>query len=68
MDFRKQDAAFVEKLDPLQRYLVGEAYEAVDSFQPDGGANPLKEWCDTHGVTPFRHLTAEGGYVAYGRH
>ncbi|MCB0123547.1 MAG: phytanoyl-CoA dioxygenase family protein [Caldilineaceae bacterium] len=67
MDFRQQEPAFVEKLTPLERYLVGEAHEAVDGFQPDGGANPLKQWCDAHGVTPFRHLTAAGDYVAYGR-
>ena len=67
MDFRKQEEAFVEKLNPLERYLVGEAYDTVDGFQPDGGANPLKEWCEMHSIPPFRHLTEEGNYVAYGR-
>ncbi len=66
MDFRKQEPAFVENLNPLERYLVGEAYDDVDGFQPSGGANPLKEWCAEHGVPPFRHLRPEGTYVGYG--
>lgn len=62
MDFRKQAPEFVEKLTPLARYLVGEAYEDVDGFQPDGGTNPLKDWCAEHKVPPFRHLTPNGEY------
>lgn len=58
MDFRKQRDAFIEKLSPLQRFLVGEQYDDVKSFQPDGGANPLAAWCKEHGVPVARHATA----------
>ena len=67
MDFRKQEPEFVEKLTPLERYLVGEAYEEVDGFQPDGGTNPLKAWCEEHEIAPFRHLSEKGAYVPYRR-
>lgn len=67
MDFRKQEPAFVEKLTPLERYLVGEAYDDIKSFQPSGGQNPLKEWCETHDIPPFRHLRTDGEYAPYQR-
>lgn len=66
MDFRQQEPFFLDKLSPLERYLVGEAYEQVDSFQPSGGANPLKDWCEEQGIPPFRRLTPDGHYVGYG--
>ena len=56
MDFRRQDPAFVEKLSPLERFLVGEQYDDVVNFQPDGGANPLADWCRAHGVPIARHI------------
>ena len=56
MDFRRQDPAFVEKLSPLERFLVGEQYDDVVNFQPDGGANPLADWCRAHGVPTARHF------------
>ena len=56
MDFRRQDPAFVEKLSPLERFLVGEQYDDVGNFQPDGGANPLADWCRAHGVPTARHF------------
>ena len=56
MDFRRQDPVFVEKLSPLERFLVGEQYTDVVNFQPDGGANPLTEWCRAHGVPTARHF------------
>ena len=36
------------------------------AFNPDGGANPLKQWCEEHGVPPFRRLNPDGHYVGYG--
>ncbi|MDP6702839.1 MAG: hypothetical protein QGH25_24510, partial [Candidatus Latescibacteria bacterium] len=54
--FRRQDPAFVEKLSPLERFLVGEQYDDVVNFQPDGGANPLADWCRAHGVPTARHF------------
>jgi len=56
MDFRKQDAAFVERLTPLQRYLVGEQWDDEVNFQPNGGANPLKAWCQANGLPVARHF------------
>lgn len=59
MDFRSQSEAFVEKLTPLERFLVGEQYDDVKGFQPDGGANPLADWCKEHGVPTARHFGPE---------
>lgn len=56
MDFRKQDQKFIEKLSPLERYLVGEPYDDIDTFQADGGANPLKAWCLEHDVPTVRQV------------
>ena len=56
MDFRRQDPVFVKKLSPLERFLVGEQYDDVVNFQPDGGANPLADWCRAHGVPTARHF------------
>ncbi|MDA0708932.1 MAG: phytanoyl-CoA dioxygenase family protein [bacterium] len=55
MDYVHQPPSFLEKLTPLQRYLVGEPFEHVDTFQVDGGRNPLKEWCALHGIPLARH-------------
>ena len=57
MDFRKQEQRFVEKLNSLERYLVGESYDAVKTFQIDGGSNPFRDWCQRYGVPPTRHIT-----------
>ena len=56
MDFRRQSQDFVEKLTPLERFLVGEAYDDVKGFQPSGGANPLEDWCRAYGVPTARHF------------
>ncbi len=56
MDFRRQSEEFVERLSPLERFLVGEAYDNVKGFQPSGGANPLQDWCKAHGVPIARHI------------
>lgn len=55
MDFRRQEEPFIEKLTPLARFLVGEQYDDVKGFQPNGGANPLEEWCKANGVPTARH-------------
>jgi len=55
MDYVRQPASFVEKLTPLQKYLVGEAFDDVAEFQVSGGRNPLKEWCETQGLPAARH-------------
>ena len=56
MDFRLQSRDFVDKLTPLERFLVGEQYDEVKGFQPDGGANPLEDWCREHQVPTARHF------------
>lgn len=56
MDFRRQEESFLEKLSPLERFLVGEQYDDTKGFQPDGGANPLANWCKEHGVPVARHF------------
>ena len=55
MDFRRQSEDFIAKLSPLERFLAGEAYDDVAGFQPDGVANPLRDWCKEHGLPTARH-------------
>jgi ectoine hydroxylase-related dioxygenase (phytanoyl-CoA dioxygenase family) len=62
MDFRRQEASFIEKLTPLERFLAGEQYDDVKGFQPDGGANPLRDWCKQHDLPTARHF-GPGGIV-----
>ena len=56
MDFRRQEPAFLEKLTPLARFLVGEQFDDIKGFQPSGGANPLADWCKENGVPVARHF------------
>ena len=55
MDYVRQEQAFIDKLTPLQRYLVGEELEHVEEFQFQGGRNPIAEWCDKHEIPRARH-------------
>jgi ectoine hydroxylase-related dioxygenase (phytanoyl-CoA dioxygenase family) len=55
MYFRRQSEDFIAKLSPLERFLAGEAYDDVAGFQPDGGANPLRDWCKEHDLPTARH-------------
>jgi hypothetical protein len=55
MDYRTQEQSFLDKLTPLQRYLVGEPFEDVQEFQFDGGRHPIAEWCEEHGIPKVRH-------------
>lgn len=55
MDYVKQQLDFVEKLTDIEKYLVGEEIDDTLEFQPQGGLNPLNEWCARHGVPPDRH-------------
>ena len=59
MDFRKQEPEFLEKLNPFERYLVGESFAEDEAFHFDGGPNPIKDWCEEHKVPAFRHVTEE---------
>ncbi len=60
MDYVKQAPAFVQTLSPLQRFLVGEAFEEVETFQVNGGRNPIAEWCDEHGLPKARYPQVQG--------
>lgn len=44
-DYRQQPPAMLEKLNPMQRFLVGEPIDNRQEFQFDGGANPINDWC-----------------------
>ncbi|MEE2657318.1 MAG: phytanoyl-CoA dioxygenase family protein [Candidatus Latescibacterota bacterium] len=55
MDFRRQASEFVDRLSPLQKYLVGESLNTDSAFHPQGGYNPLREWCEAHGLPTARH-------------
>lgn len=60
MDFRKQDGTFIEKLTPLERYLVGEPWVDTPGFQFDGGATPLRDWYNVHGPLVSRRIGPNG--------
>ncbi len=47
-DYRQQPPALVEKLNPMQRALVGEPVDDRQEFQFDGGANPIADWQAAH--------------------
>ena len=55
MDFRRQNEDFIAKLSPIERFLAGEQYDDVVGFQPDGGANPLRDWCKQYDLPTARH-------------
>ncbi|MCZ6633054.1 MAG: phytanoyl-CoA dioxygenase family protein [bacterium] len=55
MDYVTQPQEFLEKLTPLQKYLVGEPIEEMVEYLPRGGRNPIKEWCDEHSIPATRH-------------
>jgi len=44
-DYRQQAPELVEKLSPMQRYLVGEPADDNPHFDFTGGYNPIEEWC-----------------------
>ena len=42
--------------------VIDGEFEEVEEFLPGGGRNPLKEWCDAHGLPasrppPVQHAT-----------
>ena len=48
-DYRTQAPEMVEKLTPMQRYLVGEPADDNENFDFTGGYNPINEWCVDNG-------------------
>ena len=51
IDYRQQSPEFVEKLNAMQRFLVGESVDDTREFQFDGGVNPINTWCEENGFT-----------------
>ncbi len=54
MDYLQQPPEVLEKMDMLQRFLVGENVDGKAEFQPNGGWNPINDWCKEHGVLADR--------------
>ncbi len=48
-DYRRQAPELVEKLSPMQRYLVGEPVDDNPNFDFTGGPNPIDDWCRENG-------------------
>ncbi len=56
-DYRLQAPDMVEKLSPMQRYLVGEPVDDSPEFDFTGGPNPIADWCVEHG---YHHRPMKG--------
>jgi len=48
-DYRRQAPELVEKLSPIERYLVGEPVDDNPNFDFTGGDNPIDDWCVENG-------------------
>ena len=55
MDYLVQPRELVEKLDDMQRFLIGERMEETETFKPTGYHNPINEWCEQHDIETDRH-------------
>ncbi len=56
-DYRQQAPDMVEKLSPMQRYLVGEPVDESPRFDFTGGPNPIADWCVANG---YQHQPMKG--------
>ena len=56
-DYRRQAPAMLEKLSPMQRYLVGEPADDSPQFDFTGGPNPIADWCAENG---YHHQPMRG--------
>ena len=54
MDYRTQEQSLLDKLSPLEQYLVGEPFKKTKEYHPGGGENPLAPWCEQHGAPAVR--------------
>jgi len=48
-DYKYQPPEFVEQLDSMGRYLVGELADANEEFSVSGGPNPIQAWSEAAG-------------------
>ena len=56
MDFRTQEQTLLDKLSPLEQYLVGEPFQATKAYNPGGSDSPLAPWCEQHGAPAIRQV------------
>ena len=56
-DYRRQAPDMIEKLSPIERYLVGEPADDNENFDFTGGANPIADWCVDNG---YRYQPMQG--------
>ena len=54
MDYRTQEQDLLDKLSPLDQYLVGEPFKKTQEYHPGGGESPLVPWCEQHGAPAVR--------------
>ena len=54
MDYRTQEQDLLDKLSPLDQYLVGEPFKKTQEYHPGGGESPLASWCERHGAPAVR--------------
>ena len=54
MDYRTQEQTLLDKLTPLEQYLVGEPFTKTKEFIPSGSESPLAAWCEQHGAPAVR--------------
>ena len=54
MDYRTQEQMLLDKLTPLEQYLVGESFQKTKEYHPGGGESPLEPWCEQHGAPAVR--------------
>ena len=54
LDYRSQEPAFMDKLDDVGRYLVGERYPKIVGYKAGGGDSPLTPWCEQNGAPEIR--------------
>ena len=54
MDYRTQEQRLLDKLSPLEQYLVGEPFKETKEYRPGGDDSPLASWCEQHGAPAVR--------------
>ena len=66
LDYRSQEPAFLDKLDDLGQYLVGERYPKIEGYKPGGGDSPLTPWCEQNGAPEIRPVVEKRYGIDYG--
>ena len=66
LDYRSQEPAFLDKLDDLGQYLVGERYPKIEGYKAGGGDSPLTPWCEQNGAPEIRPVVEKRYGIDYG--